>query len=68
MRDWANLDNWGARIMRKRINKKIKLLWNEIREHLKYKRNNSSKNFWYPMHTDLFKQKCFAIKVLKEIK
>ena len=54
--------------MSKRINKKIKLLWNEIREHLKYKRNNSPKNFWYPMHNDLFKQKCFAIKVLKEIK
>ena len=54
--------------MSKGINKKIKLLWNEIREHLKYKRNNSSKNFWYPMHNDLFKQKGFAIKVLKEIK
>jgi hypothetical protein len=54
--------------MKKRINAKIKLLWNEIREHLKYKRNNSPKNFWYKMHVSLFEQKCFAIKVLKEIK
>jgi len=55
-------------IMSERINKKIKLLWNEIREHLKYKRNNSPNNYWYPMHNELFKQKCFAIKILKEVK
>jgi hypothetical protein len=51
-----------------KIDVKIKLLWNEIREHLKYKRNNSQNNYWYKMHVALFKQKCFAIKVLKEIK
>ena len=51
-----------------KINVKIKMLWNEIREHLRYKRNNSSTNYWYSMHDNLFKQKCFAIKVLKELR
>ena len=37
----------------------------EIKGGAKY---TQKKNFWYPMHNDLFKQKCFAIKVLKEIK
>ena len=53
--------------MSNKINVKIKLLWNEIREHLHFKRNNNPNNYWYPMHDELFKQKCFAIKVLKEI-
>ena len=52
----------------KKINVKIKMLWNEIREHLRYKRNNSPNYYWYPKHDSLFKQKCFEIKVLKEIK
>ncbi len=54
--------------MRKKINAKIKLLWGEIREHLHYKRNNRPNNFWFDMHRELFEQKCFAIKVLKEIR
>ena len=52
----------------KRINEKIKLLWNEIREHLRDKRKSNPKDYWYKMHVSLFEQKCFAIKVLKEIK
>jgi len=56
------------RQMKKRINEKIKLLWNEIREHLRDKRKSNPKDYWYKMHVSLFEQKCFAIKVLKEIK
>ena len=54
--------------MKKRINEKIKLLWNEIREHLRDKRKSNPKDYWYKMHVKLFEQKCFAIKVLKDIK
>ena len=54
--------------MKKRIDAKIKLLWNEIREHLRDKRKSNPKDYWYKMHVSLFEKKCFAIKVLKEIK
>jgi len=54
--------------MKKRINAKIKLLWNEIREHLRDKRKSNPKDFWYSLYVEQFRSKCFAIKVLKEIR
>ena len=54
--------------MKNKINEKIKMLWNEIRGHCKEMRNAKKSNYWYPMHLELFKEKLFAIKILKEIR
>jgi hypothetical protein len=54
--------------MKREINKKIKLLWNEIRQHCKNKKEEHPKSYWWSFLETETRKRIFAISILKELK
>jgi len=54
--------------MKKRIDKKITLLWNNIRELYKTYGHMPTTNYWHKPYQMWLGQNLYAIKILKELK